>query len=118
VLAGLPLQSLVLFDAAPARATSHLSGRALTKHLTSLTLGSDPSLFPEGTEESLQLAKTRTVGALFGALAEAGRLRVLSVPCTGLGDAQGKLLQKLGGSLQTLNVRCEGWVKRISSGFV
>lgn len=106
VLAGLPLQSLVLFSAAPARATSHLSGGSLTQQLTSLTLGADPSLFPEGTDESLQLAKTRTVGALFGALAEAGRLRVLSVPCTGLGDAQGKLLHKLGGSLQALNVRC------------
>lgn len=106
VLAGMPLQSLVLFSAAPARATSHLSGGALTQQLTSLTLGADPSLFPEGTDESLQLAKTRTVGALFGALAEAGRLRMLSVPCTGLGDAQAKLLHKLGSSLQTLNVRC------------
>jgi hypothetical protein len=43
--------------------------------------------------------------ALFGPLAEAGRLQMLSVPCTGLGDAQAKLLGKLGPSLRTLNIR-------------
>jgi hypothetical protein len=105
VFATMPLQSLVLFDAAPARAISHLAGAALTQQVTALTLGQDPSLNTEGTDGSLQLAKTRTCGTLFGALAEAGRLRVLSVPCTGLGDAQGKLLSKLGASLQVLNVR-------------
>lgn len=105
ILAGMPLQNLALFDAAPARAISHLAGAALTQHLTSLTLGSDPSTNPEGSDESLQLAKTRTCGVLFGALAEAGKLQVLSVPCTGLGDAQAKLLSKLGASLQVLNVR-------------
>jgi Leucine-rich repeat (LRR) protein len=108
VLAGLPLQSLALFDAAPARGVSHLAGAVLTQHLTSLTLGSDPSLNPEGTDEALQLSKTRTCSTLFGALAESERLQVLSVPCTGLGDAQGKLLGKLGASLQALNIRCVG----------
>lgn len=34
--------------------------------------------------------------------------QVLSVPCTGLGDAQAKLLSKLGGSLQVLNIRWGG----------
>lgn len=105
VLAGLPLQSLALFDAAPARAVSHLAGRSLTAHVTSLTLGSDPSLNPEGTEDALQLSKTRTCSMLFGALAEAGKLQVLSVPCTGLGDPQGKMLGKLGPTLKVLNVR-------------
>lgn len=105
VFAAMPLQTLVLFDSAPARAISHLAGSALTQQLLALTLGQDPSLNPEGSDESLQLAKTRTCGALFGALAEAGRLRVLSVPCTGLGDAQGKLLSRLGASLQVLNMR-------------
>jgi hypothetical protein len=105
LIATMPLQSLVLFDAAPARAISHLAGATLAQHLTALTLGQDPSLNPEGADESLQLAKTRACKALFGALAEVGRLRVLSVPCTGLGDAQGKLLSKLGASLQVLNVR-------------
>lgn len=60
VFAGLPLQNLVLFDAAPARAISHLAGSVLTQQLTSLALGSDPSTNPEGSDDSLQLAKTRT----------------------------------------------------------
>lgn len=106
VLAGLPLQHLVLFDAAPARAVAALANSSkLTQHLTSLTLGADPSMHAEGSDEGLQLSKTRTCSNLFGSLAEAARLRVLSVPCTGLGDAQAKLLGKLGGSLQVLNVR-------------
>lgn len=105
VLAGLPLQQLALFDAAPARAVSHLANSRLTQHLTSLTLGADPSTHAEGSDDGLQLCKTRTCSVLCGALAEAARLRVLSVPCTGLGDAQAKLLSKLGCSLQVLNVR-------------
>lgn len=105
VLAALPLQQLALFDAVPARAVSHLAGSTLTQHLTSLTLGADPSTHTEGTEEGLQLSKTRVCGVLFGTLAEAARLKVLSVPCTGLGDAQAKLLGKLGASLQMLNIR-------------
>jgi Leucine-rich repeat (LRR) protein len=61
VFAALPLQNLVLFDAVPARAVSHLAGSVLTQQLTALTLGSDPSTHPEGAEDdSLQLSKTRT----------------------------------------------------------
>ena len=79
VLAALPLQALALFDAVPARAVSQLAGSAgsvLTQQLTSLTLGADPTTNAEGTDEGLQLAKTRTCGVLFGALAEAARLQV------------------------------------------
>lgn len=113
--AGLPLQQLALFDAVPPRAVAHLaaagggcggsSSSILTQQLTALTLGSDPSTHNEGLEEDLQLSKTRTVNTLFGALAEPpGRLQVLSVPCTGLCDAQAKVLAKLGSGLRVLNV--------------
>lgn len=104
VLATATPQSLALFDAVSAKAVAHLAGGALAQHVTNLTLGADPSINPEGTE-NLPLAKTRTCSSLFGSLAEAGQLQVLSVPCCGLGDAQCKLIGKLGGCLKAVNLR-------------
>jgi hypothetical protein len=77
----------------------------LAQHLTSLTLGADPSLNPEGSSANLLLSKTRAVSSLVSGVAEAGKLAMLAVPCTGLTDAGGKLLGKLGASLVHLNLR-------------
>eukprot|EP00775_Hariotina_reticulata_P011075 gene11075-11231_t len=102
VLAGLAtLHELVLFDAVPAKAVTALTGLAAS--LTSLTLGGDPGLHTEGAK-NLQLEKTRTCSTLFKGLADACKLKSLAVPCTGLGDAQAKLLGTLGSYLTALNI--------------
>lgn len=96
------LQELVLFDAASAKTVAALAGLAAS--LTSLTLGCDPGTTSDDAT-NLPLSKTRTCSALFTALAEAGKLQAFAAPCTGLGDAQAKLLARFKGrALVSLNL--------------
>eukprot|EP00878_Enallax_costatus_P012512 GHUV01013067.1.p1 GENE.GHUV01013067.1~~GHUV01013067.1.p1 ORF type:complete len:679 (+),score=139.93 GHUV01013067.1:231-2267(+) len=102
VVAGLVgLQELVMFDAVAAKSVVQLTG--LAGSLTSLTIGLDPSVNLDDTA-SPPLAKTRTCTALFGALAVAGKLAVLSVPCCGIDDAGAKALGRFGSCITALNL--------------
>ncbi|KAF8073181.1 hypothetical protein HT031_000842 [Scenedesmus sp. PABB004] len=104
VLAGLPeLRELVLFEAlASPKGVAPLSALAA---VTSLTLGADPALHPEGEAGAkLALAGARGAGKLLAGLAAGGRLGSLAAPCSGLDDGGARALGRLGGSLVHLNL--------------